>query len=96
LQGEDADFGGMTMTEMKIGNVMHYYNHLHVATVEITGGELHIGDMIHVEGNTSNFRQKVGSMELDHKKVEVAKPGDIVGVQIAEHAREHDAVYIVH
>ncbi len=84
------------MTEKKIGNVTHYYNHLHVATVMITDGELHVGDMIHVEGHTSDFTQKINSMELDHAPVEVAKPGDIVGIEIKEYVREHDNVYIVH
>ena len=84
------------MTEKKIGNVTHYYNHLHVAIVKVTDGELHIGDTIHVEGHTSDFVQKIGSMEFDHQAVEVAKEGDIVGIATDEHAREHDTVYIVH
>jgi GTPase len=86
----------MTMTEKKIGNVTHYYTDLNVATVMITDGELHLGDMIHVEGHTSDFLQKIGSMELDHHSVEVAKPGDIVGIATDKYAREHDIVSIVH
>ena len=46
--------GGMTMIEKEIGKVTHYYNHLHVATVRITDGELYIGDVIHIEGHTSS------------------------------------------
>ena len=84
------------MTEMKIGKITHYYNNLHVATVNITDGELHIGDMIHVEGHTSNFMQKICSMELEHESTDVAKPGDIVGIAIDECARENDSVYVVH
>ena len=84
------------MTEKKIGSVTHYYNHLHVATVMITDGELHVGDMIHIEGHTSDFTQKIGSMELDHESVEIAKPGDIVGIATDQYVREHDNVYIVH
>ncbi len=84
------------MTEKKIGNITHYYNHLHVATVMITEGELHVGDTIHVEGHTSDFTQKIGSMELDHAPVEVAVPGDTVGIEIKEYVREHDSVYVVH
>ena len=84
------------MTETKIGNVTHYYNHLHVATVMITEGELHVGDRIHIEGHTSDFTQKIDSMELDHEKVDTAKPGDIVGIETHEYVREHDSVYIVH
>jgi len=84
------------MTEKIIGNVTHYYTDLNVATVMITDGELHLGDMIHIEGHSSNFMQKIGSMELDHKPVEVAKPGEIVGIATDEYAREHDIVSIVH
>ena len=84
------------MTEMKIGSVTHYYNNLHVAIVEITEGELHVGDTIHIAGHTSDFVQKITSMEHDHEPVDVAKPGDIVGVEVSEHAREHDNVYLVH
>ncbi len=84
------------MTEKKIGKITHYYNHLHVATVKITDGELHIGDMIHVEGHTSNFMQKLCSMELEHESTDVAKPGDNVGIAIDENARENDSVYVVH
>ena len=80
------------MTETISGTVTHYYNHLHVAGVSNTDGELHIGDTIHVKGHTSDFQQKVESMEIDHELVEVAKSGDQIGITVIEHAREHDTV----
>ena len=83
------------MTETKIGTVTHYYNQLHVAGVDITDGELHKGDTIHITGHTSDFEQIVESMEIDHETVEVAKPGDQIGLLVIEHAREHDTVYMV-
>ena len=83
------------MTETKIGTVTHYYNHLHVAGVIISDGELHKGDTIHIHGHTSDFLQKVGSMEMDHEAIEVARPGDDVGISVIDHAREHDSVYLV-
>ena len=83
------------MTETKIGTVTHYYNHLHVAGVAITDGELHTGDTIHVKGNTSDFEQKVESMEIDKEAVEVAKPGDQIGLVVIEYTREHDTIYKV-
>lgn len=84
------------MTEKKVGSVTHYYNNIHVATVRITDGELHVGDFIHIDGSTSDFMQKIKSMELDHKPVEVAHVGDIVGIQTSDYARENDIVYIMH
>jgi len=83
------------MTETRIGTVTHYYNHLHVAGVVITNGDLHKGDTIHVKGNTSDFEQKVESMQIDHEVVEVAKLGDQIGLTVIEYAREHDTVYMV-
>lgn len=83
------------MTERKIGTVTHYYNHLHVAGVTITDGELHNGDTIHIKGHTSDFEQKVESMQIDHAAVDTAKPGDEIGLTVIEHAREHDTVYAV-
>ncbi len=83
------------MTETKIGTVTHYYNHLHVAGVVLTDGELNKGDTIHIKGHTSDFEQKVESMEMDHKTIDVAKPGDDIGLTVIEHAREHDTVYRV-
>ena len=84
------------MSETKIGTVTHYFTHLHVAAVEIADGELHIGDTIRIKGHTSDFIQKVASMELEHESVDVAKPGDNVGIAMNEYTREHDDVYLVH
>ena len=83
------------MADTRIGTVTHYWNHLHVAGVTITDGELHKGDTIHVKGHTSDFEQKVESMEIDHEAVDVATPGNEIGLTVTEHAREHDTVYLV-
>ena len=83
------------MAEKKIGTVTHYYNHIHVAGVAITDGELHKGDKIHIKGHTSDFEQTVESMEIEHEAIDVARPGDQIGLSVVEHAREHDTVYAV-
>ncbi len=83
------------MAEQLIGKVTHYFGHAGVAAIEITGGELHVGDTIHVKGHTSDFTQTIDSMQIDRKPVEVAKVGDAIGILVAEHAREHDEVYQV-
>jgi len=75
--------------------VTHYFAKAQVAGIDITDGELHVGDTIHVVGHTSNFTQQVGSMQINRAPVEVAKVGDQIGIQVIEHAREHDQVYRV-
>ena len=80
--------------EKAVGKVIHYYTNLGVAAIELKG-ELNAGDEIHITGHTSDFKQNVDSMQLDHKEVEKAKKGDSIGIKITEHARENDTVYRV-
>jgi len=75
------------MAETRIGTVTHYFGHLHVAGVDITDGELRKGDTIRVKGHTSDFQQTVESIQIEHEAVDVAKPGDSVGIEVIEQAR---------
>jgi putative protease len=81
--------------EVKIGHVSHYFGKLHVAAIELTDGELVVGDMIHVRGHTSDFVQKVDSIQIEHGDVPRATRGQSIGIRVLDHAREHDVVYKV-
>jgi len=83
------------MAEQLIGKVTHYFGKPQVAAIEITDGELAVGDTIHVVGHTSDFTQKIESMQIEHESVQSAKVGDQIGIVVSEHAREHDKVYRV-
>ncbi|MFQ5349435.1 MAG: EF-Tu/IF-2/RF-3 family GTPase [Thermoanaerobaculia bacterium] len=83
------------MAEQKVGVVIHYWNHIEVAGVHMTDGELRIGDTIRVKGHTSDFTQRIGSLQVDNQTVEVARAGDDVGLKVAEYTREHDEVFKV-
>ena len=63
------------MAEQKIGVVIHYFNHIHVAGIRLTDGELRVGDTIRVKGHTSDYTQTVESMQVDNQAVEGATPG---------------------
>ncbi len=82
------------MPEEEIGAVKHYYTHLDVAIVELKG-ELNVGDTIHIKGATSDFTQKVESMQIEREKLEKAEAGQSIGLKVKEHAREHDKVFKV-
>jgi hypothetical protein len=79
----------------RIGVVTHYYSHLSVATVRLESGALRLGDMIHVRGHTTDFSQKVESLEVNHAPATEVGPNDDFGLKVVEHAREHDVVYKV-
>ena len=83
------------MAEQKIGVVIHYFNHIHVAGIRLTDGELAVGDTIRVKGHTSDFTQTVESMQVDNESVEVATAGQDIGIRVAEYTREHDEVFKV-
>jgi|TARA_B100001964_G_scaffold244613_1_gene326904 putative protease len=76
----------------EIGKVTHFYTHLSVAVVELSG-TLKIGDKIRIKGATSDFEQTIDSMQIEHDKIEEAKKGQSIGLKVKEHVRQHDVVY---
>ena len=78
----------------EVGKVTHYFTKLGVAIIELTD-TLKVGDKIHIKGATSDFKQKIASMQIEHEKIEEAKKGQGIGLKVKEHAREHDTVYKV-
>lgn len=82
-------------SEERVGVVTHYYTHLSVAVVELDAGVLREGDTVHIKGHTSDFTQKVESMEIDYVHVSETRTGQSFGLKVKEHAREHDVVYRV-
>ena len=81
------------MVEKKlVGKVEHYFSKINVAAINLTD-ELKVGDSISIEGTTTNFQQKVSSMQIEHNNVETAKPGDSIGLKVEDRVREGDKVY---
>jgi len=81
------------MVEEKIGIVEHFFTNVNVAAIRITSGELKLGDTIHFVGSTTDFKQKIDSMQIDRKPVEMVKSGDDVGIKVKDRVREQDIVY---
>ena len=79
--------------EVRVGIVTHYYSHLSVAIIQVESGALREGDTVHIKGHTSDFRQRVDSLEIDRVRVPEARAGQVLGMRVKEHAREHDVVY---
>ena len=79
--------------EERIGTVTHYFGHLSVAAVRMESGSLRVGDMIHVVGRTSDFRQRIESMQVEHAPVSEVRAGQEFGLKVTDHARENDSVY---
>lgn len=78
--------------EEEIGKITHYFSKINVAVIEMAKGELRVGDTIHVKGHTSDFYQKVQSLQIEHNPVNAIKKGESAGLKVESPAREHDLV----
>lgn len=81
--------------EEKVGEVVKYFAKIGVAAVKITKGSVKVGDSLHFQGSTTDFVQKVESMQIEHQHVETASEGDLVGIKVSERVRPSDLVYKV-
>jgi hypothetical protein len=83
-------------SEQRIGIVTHYYSHLSVVAMQLEpGATLRVGDVIHIWGHTTDFTQKVESLEVNHAPVAEVGAKDDFGLKVNAHAREHDIVFKV-
>jgi len=80
---------------IEVGIVFKFFAKPSVAAINITAGELRVGDTIQIKGETTDFTQRVDSMEIDRVKVESASAGQGVGIKVADRVRSNDKVYIV-
>lgn len=79
--------------EMQVGKVTHYFAKIGVAVIEVTEGSIKVGDEIRIKGHTTDFKQKVVSMQIEQDKIEIAEPGQSIGMKMNEPVRANDAVY---
>ncbi|MEK7629997.1 MAG: translation elongation factor-like protein [Patescibacteria group bacterium] len=85
---------GKSKTPKPIGLVTHYYGGLSVAIVKFNK-TAKVGDKIHFKGATTDFEEKIKSMQYDHKDVTEAKKNQEIGIKVGDKAREGDEVYAV-
>jgi putative protease len=78
--------------EIQIGKVTHYFNRLGVAVLELNS-ELNCGDSIHILGRTTDFTQSVGSMEVEHQKIQSASIGLDVAIKVENEVRKGDTIF---
>jgi putative protease len=82
------------MEEKQIGTISDYFAHVGVIAVKLSA-PLKVGDTIRVKGGTTDFTQKIESMQINNKAMQNAKAGDEVGIKINEKARKDYKVFII-
>jgi putative protease len=83
----------MSGEEKKVGKIVKFFARPSVAAIEMTGGELKIGDKIRIKGHTTDFEQEITSMEIDNKPVQKAEKGQLIGIKVKDRVRPNDDVF---
>jgi len=80
------------MSGTQIGQITHYFDHINVAALALTE-PLRVGDTIHILGHSTDFQQKVTSLQIEHQAVNEAKAGDDVAMKVTQKVHPHDKVF---
>jgi putative protease len=80
------------MSSTQIGEVTHFYNHISVAVLALTD-TIRVGDHLHFLGHSTDFRQEVESLQIEHEAVGEAGPGQDVALSVEHRVHQHDKVF---
>jgi hypothetical protein len=80
------------MEGIRIGDVTHFYNKISVAVLALTDS-IEVGDTIHIFGRTTDLRQVVNSLQIEHQAVDQAGPDQEVALKVVRRVRKGDKVY---
>lgn len=75
----------------EVGKVTHFYPKISVAVVELEL-PLSVGDRIHIDGKTTHLEEVVESIQIGHKTITHANPGESIGLKVWDRVREEDIV----
>ena len=78
--------------EKSIGKVTHYFPKVMAAVIKLKA-PLSAGGLVKIKGHTTDFKQAVTSMQIDHVPVDQAKKGQEIGLLVDSRVRQHDIVY---
>jgi putative protease len=80
------------MSGKRIGEVTHFYTKIGVAVIDLTD-KIRVGDTVHILGRTTDFRQDVKSLQIEHQSIDEADPGEEVALKVERRVRRGDKVY---
>ncbi len=78
-----------------IGEVIHYFRKIKVAVIKVKKDKLVIGDVIRFRGHSTDYKQKIQSMEVTHKPVESVSKGKEAAIKVKSKTRTGTKVFII-
>lgn len=77
-----------------IGKVVHFYDKLGVAIVDLKSGGIKIGQEVKFKRGDDEFLQKVESLQVEHQSVDAVKKGDSFGLKVDKPTKPGTEVYL--
>lgn len=77
----------------EVGFVTHYFPKVKAGAVRLKERGLSIGEMIYIKGHTTDFKQKIESLQIDRVPIKSATKGAEVGISFRKRVRINDKVY---
>ena len=80
---------------VKVGEVTHYFGKVKAGVVKVARGPIEVGDKLCFKGHTTDFKQKVASMQIEGEPIKRARKGQSIGIKVRSRVRVGDRVYLV-
>lgn len=80
------------MSGKLVGKVTHFYDRIGVAVIDLKD-TLQVGDQVHFFGRSTDFRQEIASMQVEHQPISEAEKGQEVAVKVERRVRKSDKIY---
>ncbi len=88
-----SEHSSATQSKKFIGKITKFYPKINVGLLYLNNGPLKIKDEILIIGKTTGLlKHKIESMEINHKKVKIAKKGENAGIKLP-FCRKNDKIY---
>lgn len=79
--------------EKVIAKVEHFFGKISVAAFKLKA-PLSVGEFIHLKGHTTDFTQRVDSIEIEHQSVSKAQKGQDIGIKVKAKVRPGDTIFL--
>ena len=78
---------------VKVGEVTHYFPHVKAAALMVLKDCIKVGDEIYIKGHTTDFKEKIKSIQMDCAPIQEGKKGQEIGLLVKKRVRIGDSIY---
>ena len=78
---------------VKVGEVTHYFPHVKAAALLVLKDSIKVGDEIYIKGHTTDFKERIASIQLDRTPIQEGKKGQEIGLLVKKRVRIGDSIY---